>query len=124
MSRIYLNNGWRFAFDIDNPEFEDVRIPHTVKETPFHYFSEDEYQTVSLYQKNINVPLEWRGKKLLLGFDGVAHYAEVLLNGEKIGEHCSGYTAFNFDLTDILRYGEDNLLTVKVDSRENLNVPP
>ena len=36
MSRVYLNDGWRFAFDNNSTETVEVRIPHTVKETPFH----------------------------------------------------------------------------------------
>lgn len=124
MSRVYLNNDWRFAFDYNSSETVEVRIPHTVKETPFNYFSEEEYQTVSRYERTVFAPREWQGDRVLLTFDGVAHYAEVMLNGKKIGEHYSGYTAFTLDITDRLTYGADNTLTVKVDSRENLNIPP
>ena len=124
MNRIYLNDDWQFAFDYSNPVFESVRIPHTVKETSFNYFSEEEYQTLSKYERRIFAPEEWGKSRLLLTFDGVAHYAEVFINGDKIGEHYSGYTAFTFDITEKLIYGEENLLTVKVDSRENLNIPP
>lgn len=124
MSKIYLNNDWQFSFDIDSPEYTPVRIPHTVKETPFHYFSEEEYQTVSGYKRVIFAEPEWQGSKILLTFDGVAHYAEVFLNDEKIGEHYSGYTAFTLDISDKLNFGEKNKLFVKVDSRESLNIPP
>ena len=77
MGRIYLNNDWRFAFDFNSTESESVRIPHSVKETPFNYFSEDEYQTVSRYEREIFAPDEWRGERILITFEGVAHYAEV-----------------------------------------------
>ena len=133
MNRIYVNNSWQFIYDFDdrlhNDEFfctgmKNVRIPHTTKELPFNYFSEEEYQTVSGYRKTIYADPSWQGKRVLLTFEGVAHYAEVFLNGEKIGEHYSGYTAFTLDLSDYLRYGESNILVVKVDSRESLNIPP
>ena len=52
------------------------------------------------------------------------HISEVFLNGEKIGEHRCGYTAYSIDLSEKLRYGEENVLVVTVDSREQLNVPP
>lgn len=133
MNRIYVNNNWQFIYNFDerlyNGEFfcsgmKIVRLPHTTKELPFNYFSEEEYQTVSGYRKTIYAEPEWQGKRVLLTFEGVAHYAEVFLNGEKIGEHYSGYTAFTLDLSDSLRYGEANILVVKVDSRESLNIPP
>ena len=124
MSRIYLNNDWQFSFDNNSEKFEQVRIPHTVKETSFHYFSEEEYQTVSLYKRTLRAEKDWQGKKIILTFDGVAHYAEVFINGIKCGEHYSGYTAFGFDISNMLNYGEDNLISVRVDSRESLNIPP
>ena len=124
MSRIYLNNDWQFRFDLNSDKFVSVRIPHTVKETPYNYFSEEEYQTVSEYKRSFFAPLEWYGSSIRLTFDGVAHYAEVFLNGEKIGEHHSGYTAFTLDISDLAELGCKNELTVRVDSRENLNIPP
>ena len=124
MERIYLNDGWKFAFDYEKSDFDEVRIPHTVCETPFNYFSEEKYQTVSEYRRNIFAEESWQGNRILLTFDGVAHYAEVFLNGEKIGEHYSGYTAFTFNISEYLRFGGENELSVRVDSRESLNIPP
>ena len=100
-----------------------VTLPHTVKETPFHYFDEGVYQMVSGYRKELDVPNEWKNKCIFLTFEGAAHDAEVYLNGKKIGEHHCGYTAFQIELKE-LNIGQKNLLSVKLDSRENLNIPP
>lgn len=131
--RIYLNNDWEFSEEFDekmlssdysSDGLKKIRIPHTVKETSLHYFDEHEYQMVSCYIKNIEALEEWKGKKLLLTIDGAAHYSEVFLNGEKVGEHKCGYTAFTIDISDKVVYGNSNRLVVKLDSRENLNIPP
>lgn len=131
--RIYLNNDWRFTEHFDERIFEAdfaaeemtaVRLPHTCKETPLHYFDEHIYQTVSGYRRVITAPKEWEGQNVILTVDGAAHESEVFVNGEKIGRHSCGYTAFSIDLTEKLRYGEDNVLVIKVDSRESLNIPP
>ena len=132
MSKIYINNDWLFATSFKeeyisgntDESMTEVRIPHTTKELPFNYFSEEEYQMLCTYRRVISAPTEWSDKRVLLTFDGAAHYAEVFLNGEKIGEHYSGYTAFTLELTGKLKLGEENLLVVKLDSRENLNIPP
>ena len=132
MSKIYINNDWQFAEEFKeeyiygsiDEGFQEVRIPHTTRELPFNYFSEEEYQMLCAYRKVIFAPAEWLDKRILLTFDGAAHYAEIFLNGEKIGEHYSGYTAFTLELTGKLKLGEDNILVVKLDSRENLNIPP
>ena len=122
--RIYLNRDWNFSADFENSsQMQRVDIPHSCAETPFHYFDESVYQMVSRYQRELFAPAEWGGKPVLLTFEGVAHDCEVFLNGQPIGQHHSGYTAFTVKL-DGLRYGETNDIVVKVDSRESLNVPP
>lgn len=131
--RLYLNDDWLFTEQFEDslmaPEYPEntlqpVRLPHTCKETPFHYFDESLYQMVSGYRRHLQVPADWQGKRILLTFEGAAHDSTVFCNGKKVGEHHCGYTAFTVDLTDNVLYGQDNLLCVRLDSRENLNVPP
>lgn len=131
--RQYINDQWRFTEEFtenliqdagDAEKMTEVRIPHTCKETPLHYFDEQIYQMLCGYQRMIYAEPEWEGKAVLLTFDGIGHDAVVYLNGEEAGCHHCGYTAFCMDISEKLRYGEENLLTVRVDSRENLNVPP
>ena len=131
--RIYLNNDWLFTEQFQDemlePEYpeetlQSVRIPHTCKETPFHYFDESIYQMVSGYRRHLMIPKEWQGQRILLTFEGAAHDSTVWCNGTKVGEHHCGYTAFTVDLSESVIYGQDNLLCVRLDSRENLNIPP
>lgn len=133
MERVYLNNKWKFAeqfeeemiaADYNDEKMADVRLPHTCKELPYHYFDEHMYKMVSCYRKTITPDGTWMGKKVLLTIDGAAHDSEVFLNGEKVGEHHCGYTAFTIDISEKLKYGQENVLVVKVDSREDLNIPP
>lgn len=130
--RIDWNDAWMFSpeygeemrhLPMTGNQGREVRLPHTVCETPYHYFDADLYQTVSCYQRMIPYTPEWEGKSLRLTFLGAAHQAQVFLNGERIGQHNCGYTAFTVDLTGKLTQ-EDNLLTVRLDSRESLNSPP
>ena len=128
--RINLNNDWEFteAWSMDfaegrPAETESVRLPHTCREVPFHYFDESLYQMKGGYRRVIHVPAEWKTKRIILTIGAAGHFAEVFLNGEKLTEHSCGYTAFSVELKG-LRYGEDNLLAVSVDSRETRNVPP
>ncbi len=131
--RLYLNDDWLFTEQFEDsltaPEYPEntlqpVRLPHTCKETPFHYFDESLYQMVSGYRRHLQIPADWQGKQILLTFEGAAHDSTVFCNGKKVGEHHCGYTAFTVDLTDNVLCGQDNLLCVRLDSRENLNVPP
>lgn len=132
-TRYYLNDHWKFSEEYreemtecnyDDSLMAQVRIPHTCKELPYHYFDESEYQMISGYRKQVMIPQEWREKVLLLTFEGVAHACEVFINGKKAGEHHCGYTAFTLDISEFVNVGEENLITVKADSRESLNIPP
>ena len=126
------NDGWEFTEHFSTELFDPachealrpVRLPHTVRETPVHYFDEHCYQLCSGYRRLLTVPAEWEGKRVLLRFSGVAHSAWVYCNGIQVAEHHCGYTAFTAELTGFLRYGAENLIAVKVDSRENQNIPP
>ena len=132
--KIDINNDWlwssEFKEEMTMPsyagenEMENVRIPHTVKVTPLNYFDAEVYQMVSCYRKSIDVPSDWEGKKVFITFDAVAHEAEVFINGTSVIKHSCGYTAFTADITSYLKFGGKNVIAVKCDSRESLNVPP
>ena len=132
--RIDFNNSWlwspEFTSEMTEPVFanedkmEKVRIPHTVKVTPLNYFDDKDYQMVSCYRRTFEAPSGWKGKKVFITFDAVAHEAEVYINGKSVIKHSCGYTAFTADLTDYIIFGEENVIAVKCDSRESLNVPP
>lgn len=71
---------------------------------------------VGWYRRTFEVDESLRAKRLTLTFDGVYMQAEVWLNGEFLGEHPYGYTPFRFDLTLHVRFGEPNVLAVRMDS--------
>ena len=129
--KIYLDRKWRFneKFEeamIDEPMKESrlINIPHTVKETPLSYFDESIYQMESAYQKSIFAPVQWNGKVVILTFEAVGHSCDIYINGKHTKHHDCGYTAFSCDVSELLNYGEENLITVKVNSKENLDQPP
>lgn len=131
--RIYLNDDWYFTReftedllrdDFDLSGLEQVRIPHTVCETPYNYFDESCYQMVSGYRRVIHVEDAWRRGHLLLTFEGAAHEATVYINGQQAVKHYSGYTAFTVDILPFLAAGSEQVVTVRLDSRESLDQPP
>ena len=61
---------------------------------------------------------------VLLTFGAAAHDATVFCNGRRLFHHACGYTAFTVDLTSALRLGQENVVAVRCDSREDLDIPP
>lgn len=123
---IAFNNDWLFTenFDAGFDEAVSIRLPHTAKEIPYNYINCRDYQMVCGYRKIFTAPGDWQGKKLILRFDGAAHEATVFCNGERVGYHACGYTAFCVDITDLVRLGSENVIDVRLDTRESLNIPP
>ena len=69
---------------------------------------------IGWYRKNFSAPPLPPGGRAILLFDGVYRNAELWVNGREVGKHPYGYTAFYFDITDLLRQKGDNILAVKV----------
>ena len=126
------NEGWLFAPTFDpalvrpecQPELTPVRLPHTVKVLPYNYCNENEYQRLCGYRREFFAPKEWEGRTVLLTFGAIAHDATVFCNGRRMFHHGCGYTSFTVDLTCALRLGQKNVVAVRCDCREDLNIPP
>ena len=70
--------------------------------------------TVGLYRRYVTVPAAWAGRRVYWHFDGALDGAEVFINGQKAGYHESGYTAWDIDLTGLVKSGQRNLFAVRV----------
>ena len=129
----FINNGWLYKDSFDskyldeNCKFEDfkaVDLPHTNKELPYNCFNEKAYQFVSTYSKLLVIDSSFKGKKTYVDFEGVMIAADVYFNGKHLINHKGGYSPFSVEITDYIKYDEDNILTVVVDSTERKDIPP
>lgn len=66
------------------------------------------------YRKLFTVPETWNGKAVRLRFEGVDYLADVWLNDRLLGQHEGQFTPFEFEVTQHLRYGDKNALTVRI----------
>ncbi|MEI6139921.1 MAG: beta-galactosidase GalA [Mariniphaga sp.] len=75
---------------------------------------------IGFYRKEFEIPDTDKGRKVSIEFDGIFRNSTIWVNGHLLGNHQSGYTPSNYDLTDILRYGNEgkNAILVKVDASE------
>ena len=111
--RYQINHNWYFTQHYTGSlnsmpserleELEWVQLPHTVKMLPLRYCNEKDYQMVSAYIKELDIPRDWEGKSVTLTLEGAAHQAEVYCNGKSAGVHGCGYTAFEVELSGLLR---------------------
>jgi beta-galactosidase/beta-glucuronidase len=69
---------------------------------------------IGLYRRMVDVPAAFAGQTVLWHFDGAFDGSEVFVNGQRVGYHESGFTAFDMDVTQALKPGQINLFAVRV----------
>jgi beta-galactosidase len=70
---------------------------------------------IAWYRKTFTVPGTEKGNNAFIYFEGVYNHSEVFINGHSLGKRPNGYISFMYDLTPWLKYGEENLIAVRVD---------
>ena len=73
------------------------------------------------YRYHLTPDASLKDKRVVLDFGGIMYVGDVYLNGERIGGTDYGYVGFEVDLTGRLRWGEDNVIAVRADTREPQN---
>ncbi len=68
------------------------------------------------YTKYVLISDEWKDKSIGLKFDGAMMHASVEINGCKVAEHHYGYSPFYVDITDFVTFGEENRITVNLNT--------
>ncbi|MCU0408299.1 MAG: beta galactosidase jelly roll domain-containing protein, partial [Bacteroidales bacterium] len=107
----------------DDSGWRDLDLPHDwAIEGPFHDSLENNtgllpWKGIGWYRKHFIVPESDMGKRIYVGFDGAMANAEVWLNGKYAGEWPYGYTSFQIDLTPFVVYGKENIIAVRLDTK-------
>ena len=70
--------------------------------------------TAAAYATDVEIPAEWRGLRIKLRCDGVQSEAKITVNGRPAGEHQGGFTAFERDITALVRPGRANTIALAV----------
>lgn len=76
---------------------------------------------IGWYRYQLTPKDEWKGKRIVLDFQGIMLVGDVYLNGKRIGGTDYGYLGFDIDLSKLLKWGEANEITVKADTRNPNN---
>jgi beta-galactosidase len=107
--------------NVPSTGWRQVNVPHTWQiEAPVA-----EYYGTAWYRRTFDVPGDWRTLAVRVEFEAVFHTATVWINGQMVGEHWGkGYTAFTFEVTHLLHWGETNAIAVRVDNSFNEHMLP
>ena len=76
---------------------------------------------IGWYRYQLTPKDEWKGKRIVLDFQGIMLVGDVYLNGQRIGGTDYGYLGFDIDLSKLLKWGQTNEIAVKADTQNPSN---
>ena len=132
-----LNGAWQFEFDDANRGLKEgwyktpaqkfsrtIQVPFAFQ-TKLSGINETGYHDVVWYQRNIDVPANFRAnnKRVMLNFGAVDYEAIVWVNGERAGEHRGGHVGFALDITDLLKESGNTLVVRVFDPSTDRTIP-
>jgi beta-glucuronidase len=123
-ARMMLDLGgvWDFRFQGDET-WQPIAVPASYNDqNPDPRFRKT--AGIVEYRRKITIPAGWKGMRVCLRFDAVAHNARILLNGREIATHRGGFLPFEVELNGLLEAGGTAELTVEADNRISHNTLP
>ena len=119
MQKIDFNKDWMCRCLTRDEEAYQVTLPHdamlseprtqeSTGEGNIGWYIGGDYE----YTRNFFVPEEYKGKKVLIEFEGIYHNGEVYINGKKAAYRPYGYTNFYVDTEGFFQYGKENEIKV------------
>ena len=128
-----LNGEWEFEIDagesgearglVKAPKLAGTITVPFCPESKLSGVEHKDFMRCVWYAKTLNIPAEWKGKRILLHFGAVDYLATVWVNGKQVGTHTGGYTPFAFDITDCLNYENDRVVLSAFDDVRSHNQP-
>lgn len=122
----YGKNDAAHARDFDDSAWRKLDLPHDFQiEQPWVVPTAEELKknggdknrafkpySQAWYRKTFTANPEWRGKRVILDFEGVMQVSDVYINGEKVASSEYGYSGFEADITKYLDYSKPNTVAV------------
>jgi beta-galactosidase len=123
-----FNTGWKVMVGDDadakitnysgDHDWKSVTLPYAWNEDDaFKKDIVDLGTGIAWYRKHFKLPFAAKDQKIFIEFEGVRQAAEIYVNGEYVGMHENGVTAFGFDISSLLKFGnEENVIAVRTDN--------
>lgn len=116
--------GWSL---LERPQRKGLHLPATVEEQMWGWNGETfgvtgNYVGVSWWETQMDIPADWQGRRVVMDVEAVRFRAEIFVNHQLVGYDLVNSTPFAIDLTDYLKYGEQNTLSFRItDPNGNFN---
>lgn len=128
-----MNPAWRMykgsLKGAEQPGFNDkewnlVSLPDGIEYVPTEASGCVNYQGEVWYRKHFTPEASWKGKQLFLHFEAIMGKSKVWINGTLVNEHFGGFLPVIANITEYIKYGEDNVIAVWADNSNDPSYPP
>ena len=128
-----MNPAWRMykgsLKGAEQPGFNDkewnlVSLPDGIEYVPTEASGCVNYQGEVWYRKHFTPEASWKGKQLFLHFEAIMGKSKVWINGTLVNEHFGGFLPVIANVTEYIKYGEDNVIAVWADNSNDPSYPP
>lgn len=128
-----MNPAWRMykgsLKGAEQPGFNDkewnlVSLPNGIEYVPTEASGCVNYQGEVWYRKHFTPEVSWKGKQLFLHFEAIMGKSKVWINGTLVNEHFGGFLPVIANVTEYIKYGEDNVIAVWADNSNDPSYPP
>ena len=110
--------------DFNDKEWDLVSLPDGIEYVPSEASGCVNYQGEVWYRKHFTPEETWKGKQLFLHFEAIMGKAKVWINGTLVNEHYGGFLPVIANVTEYLKYEEDNVIAVWADNSNDPSYPP
>lgn len=128
-----MNPAWRMykgsLKGAEQPGFNDkewnlVSLPDGIEYVPTEASGCVNYQGEVWYRKHFTPEVSWKGKQLFLHFEAIMGKSKVWINGTLVNEHFGGFLPVIANVTEYIKYGEDNVIAAWADNSNDPSYPP
>lgn len=128
-----MNPAWRFhkgkadgaeSVDFNDSKWNVVSLPDGIELLPLQASGCINYQGEAWYRKHFVPSDEWKDKKLFLHFEAIMGKSKVWVNGHLVKEHFGGFLPVIADISQYLKFGEENVIAVWADNSDDPSFPP
>lgn len=122
-SVINLNGEWKFAMDppngfwrdsVEPTDWDTIRVPGDPDIQGFLVHDNHMRNKEIVYKQKFVVPEDYEGQNAFLRISRALSYARVWVNGHFVREHRGDYTSWDAEITDFMKPGEENWITISV----------
>lgn len=124
-----INDNWEFFKGERKagvvPRWEKVSLPHSWNINDVIDDEPGYYRGPAWYRRPIKVFPADRNKQFYIRFEGANQVAEVFINGQSVGKHTGGYSAFQYPISQYLQFDSaNNEVQVRVDNSHDTLIAP